>query len=243
VVRGALPDRGATGFVLPCGRAAAARGAGGGPAARRLALHPHARHPHPVSPHCYILVAFQIQYGFDTHHTAGPGRPDLTRCNAGALQGWGRNNGRSFCCLCAWQHCMSALRCTLRTLNTSPAASPASWLPVLASNRNLHARSHLDTVTTAALPVRRCFYHWGFTLLPGTLWLAWVLSGWRRRGAHPNGAWTRPATRGGAPAPFTVLQVCCARALATLSCTGSRTSCQASHCDFLAGHMCVAWHV
>ena len=73
--------------------------------------------------------------------------------------------------------------------------------------------------------VHRCFYHWGFTLLPGTLWLAWVLSGWRRRGAFPGGAWTRPATRGGAPAPFTVMQVCCARGLGMLSCTGSRTSC------------------
>lgn len=75
----------------------------------------------------------------------------------------------------------------------------------------------LDTVTTAALMVRRCFYHWGFTLLPGTLWLAWVLSGWRRRGARPGGAWTRPATRSGVPAPFTVVQVRCAPDLGVIS--------------------------
>jgi len=27
-----------------------------------------------------------------------------------------------------------------------------------------------------------CFYHWAFAVLPGTLWLAWVLSTWRRTG-------------------------------------------------------------
>lgn len=79
--------------------------------------------------------------------------------------------------------------------------------------------------------MRRCFYHWGFTLLPGTLWLAWVLSGWRRRGARPQGAWTRPTTRGGAPAPFTVMQVRRAPDLGVISCHG------VAHivlgCDFL----------
>jgi hypothetical protein len=31
---------------------------------------------------------------------------------------------------------------------------------------------------------RRCFYHWAFAVLPGTLWLAWVLSTWRRTGTY-----------------------------------------------------------
>lgn len=29
----------------------------------------------------------------------------------------------------------------------------------------------------------RCFYHWAFTMIPGTLWMAWILSAWQADGS------------------------------------------------------------
>lgn len=29
----------------------------------------------------------------------------------------------------------------------------------------------------------RCFYHWAFTMIPATLWMAWVLSTWQTDGS------------------------------------------------------------